>query len=291
MCCSLIHCMAACNCEDVLCLEGFSARSPGSWLGGSWVSALLSGLFCWTPSQDLAPWSGVFRLFLCKISIHWHSCGLSLRAILSVLFPLAFVFLFWLLLCFGLFVFSGPDKTSDCATVRTPLSTPQGGTLKLRMDNSFISTTMCDDLARATEAQDGKKKLQRVRPPTGSTTTGNLNTNHDKNYMRLQEDFLAIAALAPAGAQTQEGSSYKSPPSKAGGILGFGAAEWFVLLDTFARSCTVVWCFSFVSVQDLNSLAQLRPVSPCDLVSAFSAGFCVFVLVVALFWFVCFFWA
>ena len=56
--------------------------------------------------------------------------------------------------------------------------------------------------------------LQQVRPPTGSKTTGNLNTNHDKNYMRLQEDFLAIAAPAPAGAQTQEVSSYKSSPSK-----------------------------------------------------------------------------
>ena len=45
MCCPLIHCMAAFHCEDVLCLEGFSAQSPGSWQGGSWVSALLSGLF------------------------------------------------------------------------------------------------------------------------------------------------------------------------------------------------------------------------------------------------------
>ena len=45
MCCPLIHCMAAFHCEDVLCLEGFSARSPGSWQGGSCVSALLSVLF------------------------------------------------------------------------------------------------------------------------------------------------------------------------------------------------------------------------------------------------------
>ena len=37
----------------------------------------------------------------------------------------------------------------------------------------------------------------------------------------------------------------------AGGILGFGAAEWIVLLDTFARSCFLFWCFVFVSVQDL----------------------------------------
>ena len=27
----------------------------------------------------------------------------------------------------------------------------------MHLDNSFISTTLCDDLARATEAQDGKK--------------------------------------------------------------------------------------------------------------------------------------
>ena len=30
-------------------------RDPGK--GGSWLSALLAGLFCWTPLQDLAPWS------------------------------------------------------------------------------------------------------------------------------------------------------------------------------------------------------------------------------------------
>ena len=67
MCCPLIHCTGCCYCEDVLCLEGFSARSPGSWQGGSWVSALLSGVFCWTPSQDLALFAGVLCLFLCKI--------------------------------------------------------------------------------------------------------------------------------------------------------------------------------------------------------------------------------
>ena len=37
----------------------------------------------------------------------------------------------------------------------------------------------------------------------------------------------------------------------AGGILGFGAAECFVLLDTFAGSCLVICCLVLVSVQDL----------------------------------------
>ena len=32
----------------------------------------------------------------------------------------------------------------------------------MHLDNSFISTTLCDDLARATEAQDGKKNTQQL---------------------------------------------------------------------------------------------------------------------------------
>ena len=43
----------------------------------------------------------------------------------------------------------------------------------------------------------------------------------------------------------------------AGGILGFGAAEWFVLLNTFARSCSVVWCCCLCfCARSRNSLAQ-----------------------------------
>ena len=41
----------------------------------------------------------------------------------------------------------------------------------MHLDNSFISTTMCDNLARATEAQDGKKEdggAMLVRRPDGS---------------------------------------------------------------------------------------------------------------------------
>ena len=45
LCCSPIQCMAAFDCEDVSCPWGFLVRSPGSWQGGSWVSALLSDLF------------------------------------------------------------------------------------------------------------------------------------------------------------------------------------------------------------------------------------------------------
>ena len=59
---------------------------------------------------------------------------------------------------------------------------------------------------------------QRVRPPTGSTPMCNLNINHDRHYMRLQEVFLDIShisAPAPAGEPTQEVPSYTSLPSEA----------------------------------------------------------------------------
>ena len=82
---------------------------------------------------------------------------------MSVPPPLVFGVLFCLLLwfCFVvcLFLSFRPDKTSDCVMVRTSLSTPQRGIQNMHLGNSFISTTMCDDLARATEAQDGKKQF------------------------------------------------------------------------------------------------------------------------------------
>ena len=41
----------------------------------------------------------------------------------------------------------------------------------MHLYNSFISTTMCDDLARATEARDGKKKgLGEARRGLGEAT-------------------------------------------------------------------------------------------------------------------------
>ena len=130
MCCSPIHCIIAFHCEDVSCPEGFSARSPGSWQGGTWVSALLCGLFYWTSSQDLAMRSGGVLLFLCKISDSLaHKLLAPLELSWSGRFSLGFVGVgFVVLLCFCVSFVVWPDKTSDCVKVRTPLSTPQGGT-------------------------------------------------------------------------------------------------------------------------------------------------------------------
>ena len=104
MCCPLIHCMAAFHCEDVLCLEGFSPRSPGSWQGGFYVSAL-SGLFCWTPLQDLALfWCFVFASVQ-DLVIQWHHRPAPIGVVWSELsslflfFGWLFVFV-WFLFCF-----------------------------------------------------------------------------------------------------------------------------------------------------------------------------------------------
>ena len=86
--------------------------------------------------------------------IHWHiSCQPHWSCLGQCCFRWFFVG-FWV--CWFCPVF-WPDKTSDCVKVRAPLPTPREGTLDMHLDNSFISTTSCDDLARATEAQDGKK--------------------------------------------------------------------------------------------------------------------------------------
>ena len=80
------------------------------------------------------------------------------------MFPFAFCFclvLFgvWVVgVCFlwclcWVFVLELAPLCSDFA----PLLNPQRGIQSMHLRNSFISTTRCDDLARATEAQDGKK--------------------------------------------------------------------------------------------------------------------------------------
>ena len=51
---------------------------------------------------------------------------------------------------------------------------------------------------------------QRVKPPTVNTQPYSFNLNHDRNYMRLQEAFLDIAALAPVEEQTHGVPSHRS---------------------------------------------------------------------------------
>ena len=46
----------------------------------------------------------------------------------------------------------------------------------MHLGNSFISTTLCDDLARAAEAQDGKKKVKYFNLLTDSSTFSTRDT-------------------------------------------------------------------------------------------------------------------
>ena len=57
---------------------------------------------------------------------------------------------------------------------------------------------------------------QRVEPPARNTQPCSFNLNHDRNYMRLQEFFLDIAAPAPVEKQTHGVPPYRSLPLEQG---------------------------------------------------------------------------
>ena len=138
---------------------------PGSWLGGSWVSALLIGGFFFTPSSRSCcdVWLVFVLLSARSLRIHWHtSCLSSLERVycLEVLFfvclVLWFVFFGLLLGCFWFCFLSAPPAG------RFGL---RNGTLSLdspKRDVAVLCTirtmaqTLCYDLARAEKAKDGK---------------------------------------------------------------------------------------------------------------------------------------
>ena len=81
--CSPIQCMTASYCEDVSCPEGFSVRSPGSWQGGSWVSAAV-----WIVLDTFARscrdvlWCSFVAMQ--DLLIHWHISCLPQRGCLLI---------------------------------------------------------------------------------------------------------------------------------------------------------------------------------------------------------------
>ena len=164
MCCPLIHCMTVLL-RRCLMPGGLLGAISGILAGGILGFGAAEWIVLLTPSHDLAPCFCVLFLFLSKI----HNSASSAATLELTGHGLSPVVVVWVVVCFGWFLFlpSGlllwflsfdwPDMTSDCVKVRAPLLTPQGGTLKMHLDNSFISTTLCDDLARATEAQDAPK--------------------------------------------------------------------------------------------------------------------------------------
>ena len=87
--------------EGASCPLGFSVRSPGSWLGGSWVSALLIGLFLHLHC-DLAVMSGWFVLLFARsyLNSSAHKLPASTEHVLYGVACSLFV-CFWLAVWFG----------------------------------------------------------------------------------------------------------------------------------------------------------------------------------------------
>ena len=122
---------------------GFTVRSPGSWLGGSWVSALLIGFWFLHLHRDLAVMSGWLYFCFLQDSFHFlNSSAHKLPFLLKstsiiagcfrwlVLFLFGcFLVLFWLLA--GLFPRWTPlfGHVGSCTGPRS-LSTPQCGNIQ-----------------------------------------------------------------------------------------------------------------------------------------------------------------
>ena len=144
--------------------EGSSMRSPGSWQGGSWVSALLVDVFLLATFV----WScSVFFLLLFWLFFeqdllihkrwmlwHWsrHTLPVSVRGA-GLFFCCGFC-------CCGSVVFQVAFFSELVLYGRILLHfrTPKEGYSACICVIRSTSTTRCDDLAEATGAQDGKKK-------------------------------------------------------------------------------------------------------------------------------------
>ena len=146
--CILIRCTAVLCVGGDLCPVGFTVRSPGSWLGGSWVSArLICCCFYLPPPRSCCVvWLGASLLsarsnsYLC----HWHiSCLVCARArpsprgvfgvfvlFLLLLFGVLFFFV-WLFFVFVFFLsLNTPVWTLGLRTGPRSLSTSQCGNVQ-----------------------------------------------------------------------------------------------------------------------------------------------------------------
>ena len=111
--------------EELKCPLGFSVRSPGSWLGESWVSALL--IQCLHLRCDLAV---VWLCCFCFMQDHTQFIGTQAVAHNRVLpfgvavwgFVGGFVALVWFCCCFGWFPF-GVHPLEDSGLRNGPHST------------------------------------------------------------------------------------------------------------------------------------------------------------------------
>ena len=130
--------------EGAVCPEGLTVRSPGSWRGGSWVSALL--ICCFSPSLQSCcdVWLAVL---LCKIlnsSAHKPPASTELVFTEWILLCFWFCCLLCLLLLFlvrRFFVSSFHSYDSGLRTgPRSSFDSPRRDAFSHALTNSFIST-------------------------------------------------------------------------------------------------------------------------------------------------------
>ena len=194
---------------------GFTVRSPGSWLGGSWVSALLIGFCCLHLHRDLT----VLSVWLCfclmqdpissNLSAHklpfWPRAHPLLRGGFCVL--LCFLGVFWV--CFVGFLcclfrsFLHPHWTCWTAYWSTlSFESPMREHTVLFTIRS-LAQTLCYDLARAEKAKDGKKspEFSIIRLKNSS-----INLKPDESLFTLGKsfDFMTPATCALSGSISPE---------------------------------------------------------------------------------------
>ena len=92
---------------------------------------------------------------------------------------------------------------------------PMGSDQPATKETPTLGTSQSSTNSQSTNYGQQLPIPQQVKPPTANTQPHSFNFNHDRNYMRLQEFFLDIAAPAPVEEQTHEGPPYRSLPLEA----------------------------------------------------------------------------
>ena len=163
---------------------GFTVRSPGSWRGGSWVSALLiDGLFLHLHC-DLAVMFGWLNLLIAKsfFNSSAHKLPSSTEHVLSTgcfvsLCWLCFLFCFWcfrfgfcLFVLFALVDCTPAWTTLDRVMVRALFRLPNAGTCSI-VHNSFNGTNTVLRLGESREGEGRKKETSGTLAASEGTLT------------------------------------------------------------------------------------------------------------------------
>ena len=213
--CILIHCTVFNAFEGALCPVGFTVRSPGSWLGGSWVSALLI-VGCLCTFIAILLWCLVVVVCFLQDLIHFlnssaHKLPCLLRARPSRWWGLSLVLLV-LGVFFGLVFFFPGDHPMldmlDCVLVQALFWLPNEGTYRT-LHNSFNGT---NTVLRPGESREGEgrkkrdncrshyscgKERQELPPPLREYWRGAINIPISKRAMMHTTHLTGVGSELP----------------------------------------------------------------------------------------------